>query len=150
LKNAILGALLFISLFFIEASAQSAITLGNETFSAEIADTQELREHGLSGRATLKPNSAMLFTYTAPGNYKFWMKDTLFPLDILWISADKKIVFMEKNISPKSYPQTFGPSSEPPEAQYVIEVAAGTADRLKLQIGDKVVFKLPPNIDAGL
>lgn len=121
------------------------IVMGGKIFSTDIADTPYLSEKGLSGRSSIADDYAMLFVFQKPDNYKFWMKDMNFPIDIIWLSADpsnssgqaKKIIYIEKNLLPSTYPQSFGPS-EP--SQYVVEVASGTADRLGLSLGQTVYF----------
>src|SRR5579872_3076587 len=115
----------------------TTLTMGKgasvEVFNAEIADTPALQELGLSYRPSIGKNDAMLFVFpVSTPNLQFWMNGMNFPLDIIWLDSDKKIVFMEKNLSPATYPNAFGPAGD---SQYVIEVAAGTADRLGLALG---------------
>ncbi len=105
------------------------MTMGGEPFTTEVADTPALQQLGLSYRKSIGPNNAMLFVFGMPGDYKFWMKDMNFPLDIIWLSSDKKIIYIKKDLSPQTYPQSFGPATS---TQYVIEVAQGTVERLKL------------------
>ncbi len=119
------------------------VTLGGETFNALVSDTAELRETGLSYRPSIADNQAMLFVFDAPGKHIFWMKDMQFSLDMIWLSADKKIVSIEKNVTPESYPNTFGPDTD---SAYVVEVKAGTADRLSLARGQKISFDLTSSL----
>ena len=60
-----------------------------------------------------------------------------FPIDIIWINEEKKVVHMEKNVPPESFPKIFTPS-EP--AKYVLEVPAGFSDENGLMAGDEVLF----------
>jgi hypothetical protein len=79
----------------------------------------------------------MLFEFPASGYYPFWMKDMRFPIDIIWISANKKVVKVQKDLQPSSYPRTFS-SAEP--AQYILELKAGEAAQLGLANGTIVYF----------
>lgn len=115
----------------------SQIVLGGETFNTQVADTPTLKEIGLSYRKSIAQNEAMLFVFQKPGQYKFWMKDMNFPIDIIWLSSDKKIVYVKKNLSPNTYPQVFGPTIN---SQYVIEVTSDTVDRLDLSLGQTIYF----------
>jgi uncharacterized membrane protein (UPF0127 family) len=117
----------------------TVVTMGGQTFATEISDTPYLQERGLSYRKSIGVNNAMLFVFPQDGVYKFWMKDMNFPIDIIWLSSDKKIMYIEKNLSPSTFPQTFGPDGQ---SHYVVEVVAGTSDRLNLTVGQSVSFSL--------
>lgn len=113
------------------------ITIGNSVFKAEIADTPALLEQGLSGRASIDEDYAMLFVFPTPGQHKFWMKDMNFPIDIIWLNKYKKIVHIEKNLSPNTYPRAFGPDTD---TVYVLEIKSGKADQLDLLINQEIIF----------
>ena len=108
-----------------------------KTFHLETTDEPAEKQRGLSGRTHLPADSAMLFTYDQPGEYCFWMKDMLFPIDIVWLDADKKVIAIKPNADPSTYPQRFCPDSP---AQYVLEFVAGTAQNLNLSIGQTMAF----------
>ena len=114
-----------------------SLNIRNITIAVEIADTPVSRKQGLSGRNALGYNQGMLFVYGEPGNYSFWMKDMKFPIDIIWIGKDKRIVDITKNISPETFPETFK-SAIP--AQYVLELNAGWADNNFIRVDDLVSF----------
>jgi uncharacterized membrane protein (UPF0127 family) len=107
----------------------------------EIADTDALREQGLSDRLSLPAYSGMLFTFDTPGQYGFWMKDMHFPLDMVWINADKTVAGVTKDLSPDTYPTIFPP---PNPISYVLEINAGDANKFSLVNGAIVDFTLPP------
>ena len=110
----------------------------NETeIVAEIVDTIESRTLGLSGRTSMVEKEGMLFVFDEAGNYPFWMKDMLFSIDIIWLDANKKIVFIKENATPESFPETWGGEVK---AKYVLEVISGFVKKHKLKIGDKVEF----------
>lgn len=113
------------------------IELKGQTIRVSVADTESARGQGLSGRAGLAADEGMLFVFPEDGEYAFWMKDMLFPIDILWISADGTVVYMAENVSPDTYPQSFRPNAP---ARYVLELPAGYAEAHAVEIGDRVEF----------
>ncbi len=117
--------------------SKPTIIIGGDTIFVTIADTQALREQGLSGHPGLRQNEGMLFIFEQSGQYPFWMKDMLFPLDIIWISADWKIAHIEANLSPETYPEAFFPKAL---AQYVLEVPAGFSTQHNLSVGMPILF----------
>ncbi len=118
-------------------SYNSHIKIGNTKLYVEIADTEEKRTLGLGGRKNLPQNAGMLFSFKIPAKYSFWMKDMNFPLDIIWVSENKKITAISKNISPNTYPSSFSPSEV---VKYVVEVNARWAENNKINAGDIVEF----------
>lgn len=110
--------------------------LGNKSYKLEVADTAEARQQGLSGREKLKDDEGLLFVFNQPGRQCFWMKDMKFSIDIIWLDANKKVVQLEKNIAPSTYPNTFCADN----AQYVIELNAGQVRDAKIARGQ--VFDL--------
>ena len=120
-----------------ERSPLSTIKVNDVIINIELADTQEKRSRGLSGRVTLPESNGMLFLFGKSGFYSFWMKDMQFPLDIIWIDKNYRIADITKNIPPDSFPQAFQPR-EP--VQYVLEVNAGFAEKNNITIADAVDF----------
>lgn len=106
-------------------AATSTATLGSVSLRLEYATTEAAREQGLGNRMSLSPNEAMLFVFPKDNYYGFWMKDTLIPLDMFWLDDKGQVVFIEKNVSPSTYPGVFYPSVP---ARYVLETAAGFAE----------------------
>ncbi|MDO8579709.1 MAG: DUF192 domain-containing protein [bacterium] len=111
------------------------VTIGGKIFDAYVSDTEKLRENGLSGFTGLKNNEAMLFIFPNADIYGFWMKDMLFPIDILWIDDNFTVVSIKKNVSPNTFPKTFFPKKT---GRYVMEFTAGVLDVLGVIDGDKV------------
>lgn len=123
---------------FLESSAQKAldsvsIRIAGKEIKVEIADSEEKRNKGLSGRKKLGENDGMLFIFEITAQYSFWMKDMRFPLDIIWIDENKKIVAISENISPDTYPASFSPSDP---VKYVLEVNAGWAEKNGVEAGN--------------
>jgi uncharacterized membrane protein (UPF0127 family) len=111
--------------------------------SLEVADTEPVRERGLMFREHLAPNEGMVFVFPEPGYYPFWMKNTLIPLDMLWLDSQARIVSIARSVPPcKADPCP----SYPPEgtASYVIEVVAGFSRQHALKIGDVVKLESVP------
>ena len=100
------------------------VTPTGAEISLHVADTPEERERGLGGRPSLGRKEAMLFVFDEPGRYGFWMKGMLFPLDIIWLDADFRVVHMEENVATSTYPRLYEP---PSAASYVLELSAGAS-----------------------
>ncbi len=103
----------------------------------EIANTDETRTRGLMYRSKMEENQGMLFIFPKDDYQSFWMKDTVIPLDMIFVNSRKEIVTIHKNTVPyslKSYP-----SDKP--AKYVIEVNAGFTDKYNIEVGDKIVWR---------
>jgi len=118
---------------------ETTLSFGQYSFSADISDTEALRDQGLSDRSSVASDEAMLFVFDTPDYYSFWMKDMLVPLDMVWLDANKKVVYIAANVAPDTYPEAFTPSTK---ALYVIEFQAGTAARIGLSDGDTIGFSL--------
>lgn len=123
-------------LFKEDLSSQSKVTLKEVEVRVDIADTEGLRSQGLSGRKSLADDEGMLFVFDAPGIYSFWMKDMHFPIDIIWIDADKQVVQTTQHASPESYPNTFFPQVP---VQYVLEVPSGFVQEHSVGIGNMLM-----------
>ena len=102
----------------------ATVTTGTQTFTALVASTPALRRVGLMNRAHLDSNKGMLFILDKPSIQSFWMKNTLIPLDIIWISEDFRVVDIQQ-ASPCSHsPCTrYAPKTT---AKYVLEVNQGS------------------------
>lgn len=107
---------------------------GDVPFRVEVADTDEERERGLMFRTDLKDNSAMLFVFDETRMVTMWMENTPSALDMLFLDDSGRISAIRKNAVPFS--RDIISSGGP--ARFVVEVRAGTANRLGLTIGDKV------------
>lgn len=115
---------------------QNKVCFGQNCFLVEVAETSVERENGLMDREDLAKNRGMLFIFDENGIYSFWMKNTLIPLDIIWINDDK-IVFIEKNVQPCKGKEICQPITGL-DANYVLEINAGISDEVGLKIGSAV------------
>jgi hypothetical protein len=113
------------------------VKIAGVKLKVELALTSEAQEKGLSDRNKIEENEGMLFVFEKPSINNFWMKDMKFPIDIIWINKDKKVIYIEKNINPNTYPQAFGPNKE---SQYVLEINALFSEKNNLKENDSVVF----------
>lgn len=131
------------------AQAQWALKRGEATFAdktrvvIEIADTDDTRQRGLMFRKTLAPTEGMIFVFPMPGDYPFWMKNTLIPLDMLWLDAQARIVAIAHSVPPcKADPcPTFPPPNPTGPATYVVELVSGFAKAHNLKVGETVALK---------
>lgn len=111
---------------------------GRFEFTAEIADTPELRRRGLMYRHRLPEDRAMLFDWGRVEPVSMWMRNTYVSLDMIFIAADGRVVRVAQATEPLS--ETTIPSGVPVAA--VLEVVAGTADRIGLEPGDRVRHRM--------
>jgi len=105
---------------------------------------QEMR--GLSFQESIGESDGLLFVFDSPDLYGIWMKDMIFPIDVFWFDENFHVVFIKKNFSPKSYPESV--MSEIP-TQYVLETKAGFADEHNIQLGDSLVFPNKGGVQGG-
>lgn len=87
-----------------------------------VANTDALREQGLSNTPSLAPGKGMLFEFEEAGQYGFWMKDMNYPIDIIWIDENLQEVFRAESVPADSYPKIF---NSPVPAKYVLETNPG-------------------------
>jgi hypothetical protein len=110
----------------------------------ELADTPQKRAEGLMYREHLADDRGMLFTFPQAQAWVFWMKNTKIPLDLIWINEKKQIVHMEQRVPICTRTDDSCPQYRPNEgALYVLELAGGRAESLKLQRGSKLQFRVP-------
>jgi uncharacterized membrane protein (UPF0127 family) len=115
------------------------IKVGNNSIDAEVPENGQAKELGLSGRACIGSDEGMLFVFSKPGNYDFWMKSMKFPIDIVWINENKLVTQVTPDIAPNTYPKTF--TSDKP-SKYVLELRAGRAQQLNITEGTQLQLNL--------
>ncbi len=103
-------------------------------FDVEVATTQQQQTTGLMFRPTVAADGGMLFDWGTPRDSTMWMRNTIAPLDMLFLNSDGSIRHIAENTVPGSLAQI--PSHG--EVRATLELAAGTAARLNLRVGDKV------------
>lgn len=106
------------------------VKLGSQTYKLQVASTEAAKEKGLGDRNSLATGHGMEFPYTTAGQQCFWMKDMRFSIDIIWLNSASKVVKIEPNLSPSTYPKSYCA-----DAQYVVELNAGQAAHAGLKLG---------------
>lgn len=140
----IVAYVLFPYLFKQQTAVQSAVyskqaCLNNECFNVEIADSYYERMKGLMDREKLDENNGLLFIFPEENTWGFWMKNTLIPLDIIWVDENMKIVHIKENAHPcEEIPcPIYLPKTK---AKYVLEINSGLVS--ELNITESSTFKL--------
>ena len=118
----------------------TTVCIESNCFDVEIADTPQKREIGLMNRKNMLADDGMFFIFEKEGIHNFWMKNTLIPLDIIWIDMNDKIIFIQKNAQPCKVEQceSFGPNQK---AKYVLEINSGLAEEMGIEAGNKIILK---------
>jgi uncharacterized protein len=111
---------------------------GPHKFAVELAATPAQMEQGLMFRRSLAADSGMLFDFKTPSMATMWMKNTLIPLDMLFVDERGRIV----NIAERTVPESTDTVAAAAPVRAVIELNGGTAARLGIRPGDKVVFPI--------
>jgi uncharacterized membrane protein (UPF0127 family) len=113
---------------------------GLAVFDVELALDEPSQERGLMFRKEVPPGTGMLFVFPAESPHVFWMKNTLVPLDMLFISKARTIAGIIENAEPL----TLTPRDPHVPAQSVLELAGGTAFAHGFKVGDAVDFENVP------
>lgn len=108
---------------------------GAHPFNIEIADTEDERNRGLMYRTFMAPDAGMLFLYDREQSVAFWMKNTILPLDLVFIRADGTVF----DVALGAVPYTLEPIPSGGPVLAVLELNAGIANQIGLRRGDKVV-----------
>ncbi len=140
---------LLIILVLILASCAAPAPKGNsvcfktDCFEVELAASEQERAYGLMFRQHLEENKGMIFVFEEEAKHSFWMKNTMIPLDIIWIDSDNNVVYISKNTPQcKEDPcPVYGPEAN---SKYVLEVNAGIADKIGLAAGDVASINIEP------
>ncbi len=112
---------------------------GEQKFIVEIATTGQQQEQGLMGRTALADDAGMLFIFPDEREIKMWMKNTLIPLDMLFIDSHGKIIYIARNTAPNSLNII---SAGTAKSRAVLEIKGGTAKKQQIEIGDIVLHKV--------
>jgi uncharacterized membrane protein (UPF0127 family) len=108
---------------------------GAHRFTIEIATTPAQMEQGLMFRRNLAPDAGMLFVFNTPSRATMWMKNTFIPLDMLYIDPQGHII----NIAERRVPESLDTTDATTPARAVLELNGGTASRLGIRPGDRVL-----------
>lgn len=144
--------IIFISLFFYLAGtvfspsssyySSDSVCFKEDCFLVKVAKTDFERYQGLMFQKNLPEDEGMFFVFEKEDIHLFWMKNTLIPLDMIWINKDNKVVFINKNTQP-CLEEEECPSIDPRiKAKYVLEINAGASEESRIKIGDTVKLNI--------
>ncbi len=121
-----------------------SVRIGGAEFPVELAVERDERQRGLSGRESLDAGTGMLFIFEEDSRFRFWMKEMLIPLDIVWIGSDCRVAGVSEDV-PAPDPDTslddlprYSPEAP---TRYVLEINAGEFADMGLAAGDPVEFQ---------
>jgi uncharacterized protein len=123
-------------LSFERGSLEIETKSGRHKFEIELALTSEQQAQGLMYRQRLAGDAGMLFLYTSEMPLLMWMANTFIPLDMLFIGADGRI----RNIAERTIPHSTATIASDGPALAVLELNGGTASRLGIAAGDRVIY----------
>lgn len=123
--------------FYSPIEGEGVVSIGDAQLQVRFADTPAERAQGLSGSPPLRDDEGMLFVFPQPERPGFWMKDMRFPIDILWISGEKRVIGFEEQVVPESYPRAYRPTED---ILYVLEVPEGFVKKHRISVGSEVTF----------
>jgi uncharacterized membrane protein (UPF0127 family) len=128
------------------AAGPSVVFPDGTAIHVEIASDDPTREQGLMYRDVLPADRGMIFMFPQNGTYPFWMKNTLIPLDMIWIDETKKVNFVASDVPPcKADPcPSFGSTTI--ASRYVLETAAGVAKKHNVVPGSVLRFVRLENV----
>jgi len=112
----------------------------------DVADSPQERRDGLSNFDSLADNQGMIFLYEESGTYGFWMKDMSFPIDIIWLDKNNRVVKVKRSAQPASFPETFSPDRP---AKKVIETPSGWTEEQNIKTGDQLTLVEPTATTPG-
>lgn len=114
---------------------ESKVCFRQECFEAEVVTTPEKIERGLMYREHLDEDKGMLFVFSSEGIHSFWMKNTLIPLDMIWINKKQQVVYIARNVQPCTEQEC--PSINPGvEALYVLEINSNMSEKKGISVSD--------------
>lgn len=114
------------------------VVIGTQPYTLDVADSNELRELGLSNTESLKDGAGLLMSFENDDFHSIWMKDMKIPIDVIWLNSKKEVVDIKSNLSPSSgTSRVFAPKKE---SRYIIEIPAGAVKRSGVRSGDKLDF----------
>lgn len=113
------------------------LTTKNHAYKLLISTTPADLQKGLGGLTSLPQDRGMIFVFKSLGTQCFWMKNMKFPIDMIWVTDAKTVAYIQSNVSPQTYPETFCPNVA---VKYVIELNAGQAKSGDIKVGNKLTF----------
>jgi len=139
----ILLIIIFLSIYFVSKNKKTEIFFPKQNIKieAQLAQTILQQTKGLMNVKNLPENQGMLFVFLDESRKSFWMKNTYIPLDLIFISRDKKIVEIKENFEPCQQKNCPSYTSQK-KAKYVLEVNGGFCQKHQIKEGDEVRFEI--------
>lgn len=138
----IIGLVFIFGSFFLflenPKESEKRLILGDISIIVEIADTNIEKARGLSGRNMLEEGKGILLVFEEDDYHGIWMKNMKFPIDIIWLDKEFRVISIEKNVLPETYPKVFLPTLP---ARYVLELNASHSTRYNIDTGTQLSFE---------
>ena len=129
----------FAVIYFFKKEDSFSVCFRESCFDMEVALSPDEIQKGLMSRKELDYDKGMIFIFDDISIHPFWMKNTLIPLDMVWLNEEKEAVFISENNQPCSEDQCLVVTPDK-DSKYVLEFLAGIVDNIDLKIGDEVDF----------
>ncbi len=108
----------------------------------DVPSTDDQFQKGLGIKDQLKENQGMLFIFTQPAKYAFWMHGMKFPIDIIWIDSKNSVVHVEHNLPPCTIDLVCPTYSPDRDSLYVLETTANFSERHNVTVGTHVNYHI--------
>jgi len=121
---------------------KAAVSVNTFKLIADLALTQDQQIKGLAIRNDINEREGMLFIFQHPSRQSFWMKDMKFPIDIIWLNANRSVVYIVSYLEPcpvRGYCPGYLPDRD---SLYVLETSAGFSQRHNVRVGTQIQFHL--------
>ena len=127
----------------VTVSGPQVVLPSGEVYAVEVVRTPEAQAQGLMFRESLLPRTGMIFLFSDAAPHQFWMKNTMIPLDIIWLDGEGRVIFVSANTPPcRADPcPNYGPLVPAPT---VLEIAGGLAAKEKVTVGSRISFEEAP------
>ncbi len=132
----VLFSIVFLALVIWKRPQRQRVCFNEHCFDVELAESAQQSARGLMFRKELAQDKGMLFIFPSEGKHSFWMKNTLIPLDIIWLNEQGSVVFIAEAVQPCSADvcEKIAPDKK---AKYVLELNSGLSKQIGLAVGDK-------------
>lgn len=134
----VLFVLVILLTIFLSRQVGTTVKAEGETFKVKVAKTEKEKQVGLSETKKLGEKDGMLFVFNAPEKYSFWMRDMDFPIDIIYIKGDEVVDVIKNAPAPTSSNSELPIYQPSTEADKVLEVNSGIADKYNIKKGTKL------------
>lgn len=115
-----------------------SLVLGDGIFNVLVVSDDASRQKGLGGKDSIADNEGLMMNFSSDSKWGIWMKDMKFPIDIVWLDSNKKVVDIVKNVKPDEPTGTVHRPRKP--ARYVLEFKAGTVDNKAIHINSQAAI----------